>query len=52
LGVADAVFDDVVCSLESIPTKITVLNELFILRGAAVFIGNRRTARTGIWVIM
>ncbi|KAL4089147.1 hypothetical protein QTP88_024215 [Uroleucon formosanum] len=48
LDVSEAVFGDVVCSLESIPIKITIMNEHFILRGAAVFIGNRSAARTGI----
>lgn len=43
----EAVFGDVVCSLESIPTRITIMNKHFILRGAAVFIGNRSSARTG-----
>ncbi|KAL5239577.1 hypothetical protein ACI65C_006987 [Semiaphis heraclei] len=32
LDVPEAVFGDVVCSLESIPTRITIMNELFILR--------------------
>lgn len=34
--------------MESIPTRINLINDHFILRGAAVFIGNRSAARTGL----
>ncbi|KAL4085005.1 hypothetical protein QTP88_027854 [Uroleucon formosanum] len=48
LDVPEALFGDVFCSLENVPTRITIMNEPFIPRGAAVFIGNRSAARTGI----
>lgn len=41
-------YGDVICSLESIPTRITIMNTLFILRGTAVFIGKRSAARTSL----
>ncbi|KAF0735678.1 Uncharacterized protein FWK35_00026844, partial [Aphis craccivora] len=44
----EAVYGDVICSLESIPTRITIINTLFILRGTAVFIGKRSAARTSL----
>lgn len=42
----EAVYDDVICSLETIPSNVILLNERYILRGAAVFIGRKRAART------
>jgi hypothetical protein len=48
LYVVEVVFDDVVISLESIPKRIKIMNEFFILRGAAVFIETKIAERTAI----
>lgn len=42
----NAVYGDVMCSLENIPDSIMISGIQYILRGVAVFIGKRMAART------
>lgn len=41
---ASAVYEDVSCTLDSIPTTVIVKGAQYVLRAAAVFIGDRKPA--------
>lgn len=41
----ETIYGDVTCRLENIPINIKILGSQYILRGVAVFIGNRMSAR-------